>query len=292
MTLKNLDDKINDTYFPYIKLAMKAFFHTPNVDFMDTWTTFAQAAHYIEANIEIEKRILFLVSPDRYLKCIYEMLITQGTAVIPDLHNLFNQFYLKEEEESISKQRTTEQFKKKFTIMKMFDLITHEMVSGTKGAQNFYIAPFCTEEQYNISTKNFKKCKEYHEFYKTIVYKHISDKTKDVEKSVEDITKEAFKAEMKDTVKKQVKQVTRNKFHCCNTRFSTQYDLEQHWLSKQITFRDTKTCSTCGLSWSEFCEHNCQYSFEDKKEAHIRQVKTLLDAKVSSDKLLTKGPNT
>ena len=306
-----LDEKINKKYFPFIKEAMKSYFHTPDISFIESYSNITQAANYIESNIEVEKRMLQLVKPDRYMKCIYEVLIQQGTATYPDLRDIFNSFYLDadHEEEEISKSNASNQFKRRFTVLKMFNLITHEMVTGTKGPQNFYIAPFCTEDQYNTATKNFKKCKDYFEFYQTIVYRHISDKTPKPKKTVQDITEEAITKTVTKKVTKNVELAMEETIHCCGFSFKSLQEAKKHWDSKWKYFNPhtdvklaqnpgyqpdptdpltIKLCRKCGLSY-DTCIHNCEKEYFTKKQLQTKQVELGLQLSESATTLLTGG---
>lgn len=139
-------------------------------------TDFNMINTFLQANIEIEKRIVSLVNPDRYLKCMYEFLTYEGTATYPQLYSWFRKYYLKEDEESVTERRMREKFRDNFTIMEVFGLIKHQVVTGQKGTQNLYVAPFCSEEQYNKATTKFKKYADYIELNNKVFYDRKPEK--------------------------------------------------------------------------------------------------------------------
>lgn len=180
---------------------MKEFYILEDTSFFDNFSSLTQAMNYIDSNIEIEKRLRLLTNTsDRYVRCMYEYLVYQGTATFPQLYSWFRQFYLKEQEEPITERTMRLHFRDKFSIMEVFGIISHEIVTGQKGTQNFYVAPFCTEEQYNKATTKFKKYRDYIELSNKVFYDREKKKDTKPSEPIELITCGAFSVSCKEQI--------------------------------------------------------------------------------------------
>ncbi len=282
--------EILNYFLPEIKLAMKEYYTIENLDFIDNFKSLDEIAHHLEADVQILQKFIVLVKPDKYMLSIYEYLYFNHVCTNKQLMDWYMEYYNtdpKNDQRSI-----TNAIRRKINILQTFDIINVTVEDyGSRFPAYIYTVkdphPEKLEKALHVQQVFIEVANKRN---KKIVDNQYPPKEPKPEKSVEDITKEAVQSEVKDSVKKKVKQVTRKTFNCCAIPFTSQQDLDAHWSDKQTTFQGITKCRTCGLNWSEYCEHNCQYSFEDKKAVHLDQVKTLLEAKVSSSNLLTEGP--
>lgn len=179
--MNTIQQQYENKFLPLIKAAINDYYFTDIQDekeLFDNATTFNKIETTLQSNLLITTRFLALVVPDRYLKCIYEFLTFNGCCTFPQLYSWFRLHYLTNPEkekldanqEPITERHLRRRFRDHFTGLEFYKIIKHQIVVGQKGTQNFYVTPFCSKNQYDNSTKKFKKYEEYIELKNKIFY--------------------------------------------------------------------------------------------------------------------------